>query len=178
MVEKRTEIFIEDWLEKKEVVDLVDQWRYELGFSVKEINTEKPWGAYWRISDMQVEQFIEMFFLMMKENISEVKQNLSPKFLLIAPGERLSWQYHNRRSENWVVVEGSVGIKTSDTDTEPEDVQRLITEERISMEKGLRHRLIGLGEWGLVAEIWVHSDPENPSDEEDVVRLQDDYARA
>ncbi|TRZ51989.1 phosphoheptose isomerase [bacterium] len=177
MVEKRTEIFIEDWLEKKEVVDLVDQWRYELGFSVEEINTEKPWGAYWKIADWQVGQFVDLFFPEMKENISKVKQNLSPKFLLIAPGERLSWQYHNRRSENWVVVEGNVGIKTSDTDTEPEDVQRLITEERISMEKGLRHRLIGLGEWGLVAEIWVHSEPENPSDEDDVVRLQDDYGR-
>jgi hypothetical protein len=37
--------------------------------------------------------------------------------------------------------------------------------------------LIGLDDWGIVAEIWQHTDESNPSDEDDIVRLQDDYSR-
>jgi hypothetical protein len=29
----------------------------------------------------------------------------------------------------------------------------------------------------LVAEIWQHTDPENPSDEDDIVRVSDDFGR-
>ena len=47
----------------------------------------------------------------------------------------------------------------------------------IQLDKGERHRLIGLDSWGIVAEIWQHTDPENPSDEDDIVRLQDDFGR-
>ena len=49
--------------------------------------------------------------------------------------------------------------------------------ELISLEQGERHRLLGLHDWGVVAEIWMHTDPSNPSDEEDIVRLQDDFGR-
>jgi hypothetical protein len=48
----------------------------------------------------------------------------------------------------------------------------------ISLEKGERHRLIGTDTWGIVAEIWVHSDSIHPSDEADIVRLEDDYSRS
>lgn len=37
---------------------------------------------------------------------------------------------------------------------------------------GERHRLIGLNNWGVIAEIWRHTDKENPSDEDDIVRLR------
>jgi hypothetical protein len=30
---------------------------------------------------------------------------------------------------------------------------------------------------GIVAEIWMHTDENHPSDEEDIVRLEDDFAR-
>ena len=49
--------------------------------------------------------------------------------------------------------------------------------ELVILDKGERHRLLGKDNWGVVAEIWMHTDPQNPSDEEDIVRLQDDYAR-
>ena len=47
----------------------------------------------------------------------------------------------------------------------------------VSLEQGERHRLVGLDSWGIVAEIWMHVDPEHPSNEEDIVRVEDDYAR-
>jgi hypothetical protein len=49
--------------------------------------------------------------------------------------------------------------------------------DTIELPEGMRHRLVGMDEWGAVAEVWMHSDPQHPSDENDIVRLQDDYAR-
>ena len=45
------------------------------------------------------------------------------------------------------------------------------------MSQGERHRLVGLKEWGIIAEIWIHTDANHPSDENDIVRLQDDFKR-
>ena len=49
--------------------------------------------------------------------------------------------------------------------------------ETIVLEKGERHRLIGLDNWGVVAEFWQHTDPDHLSDEDDIIRVQDDYSR-
>ena len=69
-----------------------------------------------------------------------------------------------------------MGVKISDTDVEGE-LTVLNDDDFIKMDKGERHRLIGLNSWGVVAEIWQHTDQDNPSDEEDIVRLQDDFGR-
>jgi quercetin dioxygenase-like cupin family protein len=47
----------------------------------------------------------------------------------------------------------------------------------IVLQKGERHRLIGADNFGIVTEIWQHTDPAHPSDEDDIVRLQDDFGR-
>ena len=49
--------------------------------------------------------------------------------------------------------------------------------DQIILKQGERHRLIGLNDYGVVAEIWQHTDKKNPSDEEDIVRVQDDFGR-
>ena len=49
--------------------------------------------------------------------------------------------------------------------------------EIIILQKGERHRLIGHNDYGIVSEIWQHTDPQHPSDEDDIVRLQDDFGR-
>ena len=49
--------------------------------------------------------------------------------------------------------------------------------DQIHLKQGERHRLIGLKKQGLIAEIWLHTDPDHPSDEEDIVRVQDDFGR-
>ena len=48
--------------------------------------------------------------------------------------------------------------------------------DTITLQQGERHRLVGL-ELDVVAEIWQHTDVENPSDEHDIVRVQDDFGR-
>ena len=46
--------------------------------------------------------------------------------------------------------------------------------DQIKLSQGERHRLVGLADYGVVAEIWQHTD-EVPSNEEDIIRVQDDY---
>ena len=47
----------------------------------------------------------------------------------------------------------------------------------IILQQGERHRLVGLSDYAVIAEIWQHTDATNPSDEDDIVRLQDDFGR-
>ncbi|MEI6237897.1 MAG: phosphoheptose isomerase, partial [Candidatus Saccharibacteria bacterium] len=49
--------------------------------------------------------------------------------------------------------------------------------ELVSFDKQVRHRLIGLDGWGIVAEIWKHEDTHELSTEDDIVRLKDDFGR-
>jgi len=49
--------------------------------------------------------------------------------------------------------------------------------EQINLKQGERHRLIGLDDFSVVAEIWQHTDLQNLSDENDIIRLNDEYGR-
>jgi mannose-6-phosphate isomerase len=148
----------------------------KLGFTVIQQDRERPWGGFLVIDEKQADKFAAHFFS--KENINDLKitEKLSPKFLLVAPHKRLSWQYHHRRAEIWRCVEGRVGVVTSDTDEEKAE-HILNPGDIIKLQKGERHRLKGLNEWGIVAEIWQHTDRDHHSDEDDIVRLQDDFRR-
>ena len=105
-----------------------------------------------------------------------ISGKLSPKILVVAPQTRLSWQYHHRRAEIWQVISGTVGVISSFTDQETE-VNRYNQGDQIVLKQGERHRLVGLEDWGVIAEIWQHTDASNPSDESDIVRVQDDFGR-
>lgn len=148
----------------------------ELGLHIVQADKERPWGGFYVIDESQAAIFIQHFFP--EENVEGLKiaGKLSPKILLVAPGKRLSWQYHHRRAEIWRCVEGEVSVVTSPGD-EPLVQTRLQPGDIIKLQQGERHRLIGLDDWGIVAEIWQHTDAAFPSDEEDIVRLQDDFGR-
>ena len=103
-------------------------------------------------------------------------EKLSPKILVVAPGQRLSWQYHHRRAELWKLIGGVAGVVISDTD-EQTDLQNLEIGDIVNLKCGERHRLVGTEAYGVVAEIWQHTDTSNPSDEDDIVRVQDDFGR-
>jgi mannose-6-phosphate isomerase len=102
---------------------------------------------------------------------------LSPKILLVKPGARLSWQYHFRRSEIWKVYVGPVGIIRSLGNNQGELVEAY-TGQIVTLSKEERHRLVGLTNWGVIAEFCQHTDASNPSNEEDIVRVEDDYFRS
>jgi len=109
-------------------------------------------------------------------NTLKIGGKLNPKILIVKPNARLSWQYHNRRAEIWQIFKGSAGIIRSDSDIE-NDIEIYNESDQIILKQGEIHRLIGLNDYCVVAEIWQHTDKENPSDEEDITRVQDDFGR-
>ena len=137
----------------------------------------RPWGGFFVIDENQAQEFANLYFDGLDVSGLRVSGKLSPKILLVKPEARLSWQYHHRRKETWRVVNGPVGIARSLTN-EQGPVKIFETGNKVVMEKGERHRLIGLDNWGVVAEFWQHTDLKHPSDEEDIIRVQDDYKRA
>ncbi len=148
----------------------------QLGFKIIREDRNRPWGGFFVIDEKQDEAFAKHFFPAEDFNALHITGKLSPKILFVAPGKRLSWQYHFRRAEIWRCMEGSVAVSTSDTDIQTE-IQVLQVGDTIRLKQGERHRLIGLDDWGIVAEIWQHTDAADPSDEDDIVRLQDDFGR-
>lgn len=170
------DLIIEAQLSKSEVFEIVENFLTKLGFKVSSKDMNRPWGGFFVLDESQILKFKSEFFAKVDLSEEQLKQKLSPKFLLVAPGARLSWQYHFRRAELWKLIAGESAISRSLSD-EQGPVEKMITNKVVSLEKGERHRLIGTENWGVVAEIWMHSDPANPSDEDDIVRLQDDYSR-
>lgn len=145
-------------------------------FNIITSDLNRPWGGFYVIDENQAQQFADTFFDGMDVSTLKIGGKLSPKILLVAPEKRLSWQYHNRRAEIWKVVSGQVGVVRSETDLEGDLVVHT-TGEVIKLAQGERHRLVGLAEQGVIAEIWQHTDANHPSDEDDIVRVQDDFGR-
>jgi mannose-6-phosphate isomerase-like protein (cupin superfamily) len=139
-------------------------------------DNRRPWGGYFVLEETESEKFIKLYFQHLTKEELYISGKLSPKILVVAPNKRLSWQYHHRRAEIWKLIGGTAAIVTSDTNEEKE-MKHLNIGDVVQLKQGERHRLIGLDGWGIVAEIWRHTDIKNPSDENDIVRLQDDFAR-
>lgn len=155
----------------------VEKYLKEKNFSIASTALDKPWGGFYVLDERDAERFARYFFPTDAEAMLKDGNRLSPKILVVAPSKRLSWQYHFRRAEIWKLIAGIAGVVISDTDEE--NPQREIKMgEIVRLKKGERHRLVGLPSgWGAVAEIWQHTDAANPSDESDIVRLQDDFSR-
>jgi mannose-6-phosphate isomerase len=146
------------------------------GFTIKSYDFERPWGGFLVIDESQAQEFSNKFFGGLDVNTLRIGGKLSPKILIVKPAARLSWQYHNRRAEIWQVFKGSAGIIKSDTDIENE-MEVYSEGDQIVLQQGGRHRLIGLDDFCVVAEVWQHTDANHPSDEDDIIRVQDDFGR-
>jgi mannose-6-phosphate isomerase len=161
---------------KSEVFEFVEKYLSDLGFEVSSKDVNRPWGGFLVLKESQIVKFKKEFFAEVDLSEQQLSQKLSPKFLLVAPSARLSWQFHHRRAELWKLLAGKSAISRSLSDDQG-PVTQMTLGEVVSLDKGERHRLIGTDNWGVVAEIWMHTDPSDPSDEDDIVRLQDDYSR-
>lgn len=162
--------------DRKAIFHKAEAMMQEMGFAIANKDDSRPWGGFLVIDESQAAAFIQAFFPHLTLDEVMIGNKLSPKILIVGPHKRLSWQYHFRRAELWRVVEGPVAVAISPTDQQHEP-QVFQSGDIITLKKGERHRLIGLDSWGVVAEIWQHTEPAHPSDEEDIVRLQDDFGR-
>jgi len=162
---------------KQAVLNEVEKYLLDKGYKIVANDFGRPWGGFFVLEEAQAEKFGVDFFPGIEINSLKVSGGkLSPKILMVESNKRLSWQYHRRRSEIWKLASGTAGVVTSHSDQQG-TLKKLQPGEIIRLEKGLRHRLVGLDGWGMIAEIWQHTDPTNPSDENDIVRVQDDFGR-
>ena len=109
------------------------------------VRRERPWGWY--------------------ETIVE-DENYKVKRLFIAPDQRLSFQYHNLRTEDWVIVEGSGTVTQNrmETNCKVGDTFHISTE--------MKHRAKGGKDGLLIIETQIGTCIES-----DIIRLEDDYGR-
>jgi mannose-1-phosphate guanylyltransferase/mannose-6-phosphate isomerase len=108
---------------------------------------EKPWGY---------------FETLMETNTSKVK------LLHVLPGERLSLQKHEHRSETWYVIDGVAKV------TKDEERFTMETGDSVIIEKNQLHRLENSGDIPLhIIEVQTGS----YFGEDDIIRLEDSYGR-
>jgi mannose-6-phosphate isomerase-like protein (cupin superfamily) len=162
---------------KPEVFGSVEKYLSDNGFTIAAKDFNRPWGGFFVIDESQAQKFGHLFFPDVELSTLRIGGKLSPKILMVQTDKRLSWQYHHRRAEIWKLVAGTAGVITSETDEEG-TLNKMQIGEIIRLRQGQRHRLVGLDGWGMIAEIWQHTDVGQPSDEDDIVRLQDDFGRS
>lgn len=108
---------------------------------------ERPWGR---------------FFVLHDELTYKLKR------IEVDPGERLSYQYHRKRSEAWTIVEGTGVITLDGIDKEYTKGQTLI------IPKGVKHRIENKGKEKVV---FIEVQTGSYFGEDDIVRIEDDYNR-
>ena len=89
------------------------------------------------------------------------------KLLHIKPGSRLSLQYHNKRKEFWKIVKGSATVQVQNKQSSLKEGDDII------IPSGAKHRIQASNTGCTVLEISYGN-----FDENDIVRIEDDYERA
>ena len=165
---------------KVEMIADIIKFATQAGYSIADVDDTKPWGGYVRFDYKDGDRFISEFFPDINPEQARLgipDAELSPKILLVEPKQRLSWQVHGRRAERWKFLNEGGYHKSTNAD-DPGNLIEAQAGDEVQFEAGECHRLVGAEDtYTFVAEIWQHSDKNNPSDEADITRLQDDYQR-
>lgn len=91
----------------------------------------------------------------------------SIKIITVNPGEALSLQYHQRRSEFWVILDAGLEITLGERTWKPQE------NEEIFIPPQTPHRIRCWGKRrARIMELWL-----GKSEESDIVRLKDNYGR-
>jgi mannose-6-phosphate isomerase len=91
----------------------------------------------------------------------------SIKIITVDPGGALSLQFHRRRSEFWVILDPGLEVTVGQRTWRP------APGEEVFVPPEALHRLRGVGDRpARVMEIWL-----GPSEESDIVRVEDVYGR-
>ncbi|PJI55817.1 mannose-6-phosphate isomerase [Methylobacterium radiotolerans] len=90
------------------------------------------------------------------------------KRITVAPGQRLSLQYHNYRAEHWTVVTGVAEVEIDGS------LQSLTNGEHVHIPLNATHRIRNVGDSEMV---FIEVQYGAVLDENDIVRVTDDYGR-
>ena len=91
------------------------------------------------------------------------------KRIVVNPGQRLSFQYHRFRAEHWTVVQGVAEAQINSR------LSALTAGESVYVPLGAHHRLRNISDTPLVM---IEVQTGAYLDETDIIRIDDDYARA
>jgi len=113
---------------------------------------ERPWGSFENLLD---------------EEYCKVKR------IIVKPGQRLSYQYHHKRSEAWVIVQGEATV-TLENDVWIDEDRIYKISDIVNIPVGMKHRVQNNGKEDL---IFIETQTGTYFGEDDIVRLDDDYGR-
>jgi mannose-1-phosphate guanylyltransferase len=88
------------------------------------------------------------------------------KLIYIKANSRLSLQYHRDRWEFWKVIKGTAQVELDGK------ILKVNQEENVVIPKGVKHRVKALNDDCVILEISY-----GKFDENDIVRIEDDYQR-
>jgi len=108
----------------------------------------RPWGKYWVLED---------------------KETHKVKRIEVNPGGRLSYQYHNHRSEVWTIISGVATVTLEGEEKE------YLPGQVVQIPVLAKHRVANYGTEVLT---FVEVQFGTYFGEDDIIRLQDDYARS
>jgi mannose-6-phosphate isomerase-like protein (cupin superfamily) len=94
---------------------------------------------------------------------------LKIKRIMVKPGKRLSLQSHERRAENWVVVQGQAVV------TLGEEIITLKKRQTVFIPEKAKHRIENPEKEDLV---FIEVQTGTYLGEDDITRFQDDFDRA
>jgi len=107
----------------------------------------RPWGSFYVINDQP------------EYKIKRIEVN---------PGSRLSYQYHNGRAETWVIIEGKAKVTINNK------TENYSTGETVIIPRKAKHRIENITTENL---IFIEIQTGDYFDEDDIVRIEDDYNR-
>ena len=108
---------------------------------------ERPWGSFENLLDCEY---------------CKVKR------IIVKPGQRLSYQFHYKRSEAWVIVQGTATVTLDGEDIEYTNGQIVDIPVRT------KHRVRNDSKEDL---IFIETQTGTYFGEDDIVRIEDDYGR-
>lgn len=108
----------------------------------------RPWGSYTVLEDAEGHKV---------------------KRIVVAAGQRLSYQRHERRSEHWFVLRGEGTVTLEGRDVP------VAAGTAVDVPRGTAHRIANTGGEELVFIEVQHGDYFG---EDDITRLEDDYGRS
>lgn len=107
----------------------------------------KPWGS---------------FTTVLNEEYTKVKK------IVIKPGQSPSYQYHFKREEIWVIVQGNASVKIDDVE------YHYTVGDVVKIPKESKHQPTNVGDNDL---IFIEIQLGEYFGEDDIVRLEDKYGR-
>lgn len=110
--------------------------------------THKPWGSFENLDSGQ-------------------KPRYKIKKITVDPLQRFSLQYHRYRSEHWIVVQGTGTVTVGNSP------RKVCVGDYIYVPQNVNHR-VESGEDGIIL---IEVQMGTLCEEDDIVRLEDDYGR-